>query len=137
MTTKSKRERIVPVNDDVYDLLAKIDRNGSYVFSTSSGHRRREEFISKRFKKYIRKAGLDERFTFHSLRHTFASHLVQNGVSLYIVSKLLGHSNLKTTEVYAHLAPETFQGVVNLLNFGRKTPSKLSIVSDGKSVGNG
>jgi integrase len=136
-TTKSRRERIVPVNDEVYDLLTNVDKSGSYVFSTSGGCKRREEFISKRFKSYVRKAELDERFTFHSLRHTFASHLVQNGVSLYIVSKLLGHSNLKTTEVYAHLAPDTFQGVVNLLNLGRKPPTKLSIVSDRKSVVNG
>jgi site-specific recombinase XerD len=76
--------------------------------------------VSKKFKKYIREVGLVEQFTFHSLRHTFASHLVQKGVSLYIVSKLLGHSDMKTTEIYAHLAPETFLDVVNILNFQKK-----------------
>jgi integrase len=140
-TTKSKRERLIPMNNEVFELLTGFKRNGSYVFPTAEGLRRGQGFISKRFKRHVRKIGMDERFTFHSLRHTFASHLVQKGVSLYIVSKLLGHSNLKTTEVYAHLAPETFQEVVNLLSFQSGVQSGISsgitMFLDRKSVGNG
>ena len=74
-------------------------------------------------------AGLADYFSFHSLRHTFASHLVQKGVSLYIVSKLLGHSDVKTTEKYAHLSPETFLDVVNLLGYnGKKNEEQASIL---------
>ena len=51
----------------------------------------------------------------HKLRHTFASQLVQNGVELYTVSKLLGHSSIQMTEIYAHLAPRTLhKAVMNL-----------------------
>ena len=48
----------------------------------------------------------------HKLRHTFASRLVQNGTNLYTVSKLLGHSRIQMTEIYAHLAPDTLQAAV-------------------------
>jgi site-specific recombinase XerD len=61
--------------------------------------------------------------------------LVQRGVSLYIVSKLLGHASPKTTEIYAHLAPEKLHDVVNLLNpeeAARKLPDKGLI--DGKKI---
>ena len=55
----------------------------------------------------------------HKLRHTFASHLVRNGVDIYTVSKLLGHTTVQMTEIYAHLSPKTFQNaIVNI-------PSKL------------
>ena len=116
-TTKSKKERMVPINNELKELLQTFRQDDCYVFSNSVGQKWDPELVSKKFKKYIRQAGLAEQFTFHSLRHTFASHLVQRGVSLYIVSKLLGHSDLKTTEIYAHLAPETFLDVVNQLSF--------------------
>lgn len=60
-----------------------------------------------------RKVGLDS--FIHKLRHTFASHLVQNRVDLYTVSKLLGHKNILTTQIYAHLIPDTLQSAVDRL----------------------
>ncbi len=61
--------------------------------------------------------------TIHTLRHTFASRLVQAGVSIAKVSKLLGHSSVQTTEIYAHLAPnEVSVEAVNVLN--RLNPKK-------------
>jgi site-specific recombinase XerD len=72
----------------------------------------RHSQLGKIIKKYIRKAKLDERYTAHSLRHTFASHLVMQGVDLYTVSKLLGHASVKMTERYAHLRPELLQAEV-------------------------
>jgi len=93
------------------------------------GGRKSGARISKLFTKYLREAGYGKEFTFHSLRHTFASHLVQNGVSLYIVSKLLGHSDIKVTEIYSHLSPETFHDAVSLLGAQQPAAStKLSVV---------
>ena len=66
-------------------------------------------YISKLVKKYLRRAGLRESLSVHSLRHTFASHLVQQGVPLTKVQRLLGHKSITTTERYAHLAPENIE----------------------------
>ncbi len=78
------------------------------------------ELIPKRvqnnFRKYIKEAGLNHKLNFHSLSHTFASWLVQSGVSIYEVSKLLGHSDIKVTEIYSHLRTEDLRNSVNLLN---------------------
>ena len=127
--TKSKKERPLPINDELFDLLVGMKRRGSHIFSNARGQRRDSLRVSKHFKKYVRIAALEDKFTFHSLRHTFASHLVQRGVSIYIVSKLLGHSNIKTTEVYAHLAPETFHDAVSLLGVLQPAAStQLSVV---------
>jgi site-specific recombinase XerD len=60
----------------------------------------------------------DEQFVIHALRHTFASRLVQRGVELATVSKLLGHRSLLTTMRYAHLAPHNLQAAVEVLDPG-------------------
>jgi len=104
------------MNDKVLNLLTGLPKQGDYVFSIQNGEKPNYKRISKHFKRYIIETGLNEKFTFHSTRHTFASHLVQSGVSLYKVSKLLGHSNLKTTEIYAHLDTDTLHDVVRLLD---------------------
>ena len=75
-----------------------------------------QDRITKTFKKYVIKSKLNPKLKFHSLRHTFASWLVQRGVSIYEVSKLLGHSDIKVTEIYAHLKPENLRNAVELLN---------------------
>ena len=72
-----------------------------------------ESYASHRFKKAVRAAGVDDRLHFHSTRHAFASWLVQAGVSLYEVQKLLGHSSPSVTKVYSHLQPEHLHGTVN------------------------
>jgi site-specific recombinase XerD len=125
--TKSKKERTISLNEDVYDVLAVMERKGEYVFCRQDGKKRDKHFIARRFKACLKSVALGDGYSFHSLRHTFASHLVQKGVSLYIVSKLLGHADVKTTEIYAHLAPETFHDVVGLLGFGNERKKKLKV----------
>lgn len=77
-------------------------------------HRRqiRRDTLTHAFKKQVKAFGLSNDIHFHSLRHTFASWLVQDGVSLYQVDRLLGESDTKTTEIYAHLQPESMHDVV-------------------------
>ena len=75
-----------------------------------------KDFISKTFKKCVLDAELDERLHFHSLRHTFASWLVQEGVSLYEVQKLLGHPSSSVTQIYSHLQPEQMHSTVNRID---------------------
>ena len=69
--------------------------------------------LSKRFRLAVRAAGLDTGLHFHSLRHTFATWLVQERISIYEVQKLLGHSSIAITQVYSHLAPNELHHAVN------------------------
>lgn len=114
--TKSGRSRNVPMNDELYKILFLKNKEaiGEFVFSRN-GKPYRDEYVSKTFKKHVRRAGLNDRLHFHSLRHTFASWLVQQGTSLYEVQKLLGHQDIKTSMIYAHLQPETLHNTVNKL----------------------
>lgn len=119
--TKSRRERIIPMNMKVKGILEKripkiyILHKNNYVFYRIRGIRLLENYVSKKFKAYVRLAGIeDEKIHFHSLRHSFASHLVQKGASISAIKELLGHEELKTTQIYSHLRPENLRDAVNL-----------------------
>ena len=93
----------------------KKSKRSEYVFTKYNGMRYQHSFSSKKFKQYLRKVGLNEEIHFHSLRHSFASNLVRKGVSLYIVKELLGHSNITTTMMYAHLDNSSLVKAVGML----------------------
>ena len=120
-TTKGRNQRYVPICDELFEVLTKIScrnikegaplihplnkatKTKRYVFSKSNGFKFTGDFFSKNFKKACVSAGIDKSIHFHSLRHSFASNLAQNGVSLYAIKELLGHSSITTTEIYSHL----------------------------------
>ncbi len=115
-TTKSGRSRIVPMNQLVYDILSRrfTNRNGSlYVFHKSNGYKYEKNFISHRFKKYVVEAGLNNKYHFHTLRHSFASWLALNEVPIFSIQQLLGHSSVNTTLQYAHLSSSVLHSAVN------------------------
>lgn len=118
--TKSKRSRVVPMSDDLQAILAERRKNvrseSELIFHNRHGRQLNVGLVERQFKKAVRLAGLSERLHFHSLRHSYASGLVSSGVSLYAVAKLLGHSQAKTTEIYAHLAPDGLHSEVNKLD---------------------
>jgi site-specific recombinase XerD len=117
-TSKSRKERIIPIHQRVKEILVRrYSTNGksTFIFYRYSGTKLNEDFVSKQFKKAVRQAGLNDEIHFHSLRHSFASALVQRGVSLYAVKELLGHENIKTTQIYSHLQKENLSQAVNLL----------------------
>lgn len=116
--TKQGKRRTVPLNDTAFYILQekqKNELNNNLVF-TLKGNQITVSWLTHRFKKYVVDAKLNERLHFHSLRHTFASWLVQDGVSLYAVKELLGHSDMKTTQVYSHLQPESLHKEVNKIS---------------------
>ena len=78
-----------------------------------------EDYVNHKFKRYLKKAEIEDWkvLTIHNLRHTFASHLVMSGTDLYTVSKLLGHSSIAVTQMYAHLAPDYLKVSVERLKF--------------------
>ena len=129
--SKSGHERAVPVAGDALEVLQRLDaeragRHDRYVFRpTTAGPGEDanldERYVSRRFKKYAGLAGLPDTVHFHTLRHTYASWLVMEGVPLGVVKELLGHASVSTTEIYAHLAPARLQADV-LRVFGASDP---------------
>lgn len=117
-TTKTKRSRGLPVNDSLLEMLRlkKANRTSEFIFE-KEGRPFNAEYVSKRLKKYVRKAELPESLHFHSLRHSFASWLVEDGVSIYEVQKLLGHQSVSVTQIYAHLQPEQLHNTINRITF--------------------
>jgi len=117
-TTKSKQERVIPFHQKVKEVLVlRYSTNGksNLVFYRYEGLKLNEDFVSKQFKKSLRQAGLSDEIHFHTLRHSFASLLVQAGSSLYIVKELLGHQDFQTTQIYSHIQNESLSISINLL----------------------
>jgi integrase len=101
--TKNGKQRFVPFGPAVEAVLHSLQDRGEPSPSTDKAVRTYEQlFLEAR-----RKSGLKGRVTVHTLRHTFASRLVQSGVDLYRVGTLLGHTTLATTARYAHLSDES------------------------------
>ncbi|MCF6271095.1 MAG: tyrosine-type recombinase/integrase [Melioribacteraceae bacterium] len=119
-TTKSKADRIIPMNETIMNILAQHNNNihhleNNYIFYRILGIKLNEDFVSKQFKKAVRRAKLNEGIHFHTLRHSFASSLVQKSVPLYFIKELLGHSSITTTQIYSHVKKEDLADAVNLL----------------------
>lgn len=118
--TKSKKERIVPMSSKVRAIITSRFNQAAHnldevVLYRQRGKKLYAEAISKQFKKVIRKSNLNDKIHFHTLRHSFASMLVQRGVSLYVAKELLGHEDLSTTQIYSHLQKQNLMDAVNLL----------------------
>jgi integrase len=128
--TKSGKIRHIPINDNVYQILcskvSKVIRLDAYVFEKEYGNSRFSrdrkdrkysvDYISKKFKRACRLAGMNDKIHFHSLRHSCASALVNSGVDLYVVKELLGHSSINVTQIYAHLDMSAMRNAVNVLS---------------------
>jgi integrase len=115
--TKSGKRRIVPLSDTaVYLLKGRRGLSGSEFVFTKNDATINGDWLTHQFKEYVRDAGLDEGLHWHSLRHSFASWLVQRGATLYQVQALLGHSSASMTEVYSHLQPDQMHETVNRIS---------------------
>lgn len=121
-TTKNKRERIIPINETLLEILVDIflkQKNktlDSYVFSIGKSFPIDGDWVSKSFKRAVRAANLSDDIHFHTLRHSFASSLIQSGVSIYIVKELLGHRDISTTQIYSHIQTKNLVDAVKKLD---------------------
>lgn len=109
---KGSKERIVPLGDYAIEALKEYiyfyrpmlnKNNSSYIFLNSRGGILSRQFIFKVIKEECIKKGIRKNVSPHTLRHTFATHLLKNGADLRIIQELLGHENLSTTQIYTHL----------------------------------
>lgn len=109
---KGGKERYIQIsNTAVLDILRKyyaenepeIKKSG-YFFINNRGNRYTEQSIRLMLKKYTLKAGIQRKITPHMFRHSFATYLIEEGVDVSCVQQILGHSSIKTTQIYIHVA---------------------------------
>lgn len=111
--TKSRRLRVLPMSHEVEGIVQRQPRVSPYLF-TFQDKKIREGFVTRRIKETCRIAGIRPGLTLQALRHTYASWMVQNGVPIYSVSKLLGHSTVSVTQKhYASLETSGLHAEVN------------------------
>jgi integrase len=110
--TKSGKSRVMPFNDHLRQVLGSMPRDREKLFSIQP------DFVTHKFKDYLKASGIkNQSLKVHSLRHTFASHLLMQGADVMTVSKMLGHSSIRVTEMYAHLVPDHMRASIERLSF--------------------
>jgi integrase/recombinase XerD len=113
---KGNRERLIPLGDEAQDWIREfnegarseilLERQTDYLFPTRRGDRMTRQAFWHIIKRYAKKAGIDKKLSPHTVRHAFATHLLNNGADLRVVQLLLGHSDVSTTQIYTHVARE-------------------------------
>jgi integrase/recombinase XerC len=115
VTGKGKKERVVPIGDvavsAIRDYLGKRKKSSEVLFLNKSGRRITTRGVRGIVEKYLRLAGIKQGVSAHTLRHSFATHLLNRGADLRSVQELLGHVNLSTTQIYTHLTTERLKNV--------------------------
>ena len=110
---KGSKERIVPINEYIIEYLEKylderpkLEKNVKYkeVFLNNHGKPITRQGFFKILKKILRKKGLNTNVSPHTLRHSFATHLLENGANLRLIQEMLGHSDISTTKIYTHVS---------------------------------
>ncbi|CAI2604467.1 Tyrosine recombinase XerD [Apilactobacillus kunkeei] len=113
---KGDKERIIPIGSQaikwIYtymensrNLLLKR-RHCDYLFLNAHGSGLSRQSIWQKLKRYVGLAGIKKKVTPHTLRHSFATHILENGADLRVVQELLGHSDISTTQIYTHVSHE-------------------------------
>ncbi len=119
---KGKKERLVPLGRPAVEALQhylearkRIARGGSVdrtaLFLNRDGGRLSDRGIRRVFEKYARKVGISGKASPHTLRHSFATHMLNRGADLRSVQELLGHASLASTQIYAHVTTEKLKSV--------------------------
>ena len=120
---KGHKERIVPVGDEAIKWINRYleearpkllkQKRSNYLFLNFHGNNLTRQGVWKNLKAEVRKAGIQKNITPHTLRHSFATHILENGADLRIVQELLGHADISTTQIYTHLSNKQLADIYN------------------------
>lgn len=120
ITGKGNKQRIVLLSNILVrhlDNFIKKDQSKSeYLFVNEKKQPLTRQFVHTKLKQRIKEYGLSDKISAHSFRHSFATHLLDNGSNLVVVQKLLGHSDITTTQIYTHVETARLKQQYNLLH---------------------
>ena len=111
---KGKKDRLTLVPEKLVSRLGNLvgDKSGdNYVFTSERGGKLTERTAQMVFAKAWQSSGIKKEATFHSLRHSFATHLLENGTDIRYVQELLGHANIRTTQIYTHVTNPALKNI--------------------------
>jgi len=114
---KGNKERLVPINTDTLDTIkgliiqTKEMRNCDNIIINRKGNGISRQYIWQMLKKAALRAGISKKIYPHILRHSFATHLIENGADIRSVQEMLGHADISTTQIYTHISREYIKEV--------------------------
>ena len=111
---KGKKDRITIFPEKIKKelrVLVMSKNPDDYVFISERGGKLSERTLQKIFEKALKRAGIKKDATFHSLRHSFATHLLENGVDVRYVQELLGHQSIRTTQIYTKVTNPSIKNI--------------------------
>jgi integrase/recombinase XerD len=111
---KGRKDRLVPLSENLADVLRayyKIYTPQRYLFETKPGISYPAETAYKVFKNALEKSGVKKKVGIHTLRHSYATHLLENGTDLRYIQEILGHKSSKTTEIYTHVSNQNISKI--------------------------
>lgn len=112
--TKGSKHRLTLLPDTLLQSLrdfTAIKGSNDYVFESERGGKLSVRSAQKVFHKAMQRAGIKKKASFHSLRHSFATHLLENGTDIRHIQQLLGHSSIKTTQVYTQVSNSSLRSI--------------------------
>ena len=104
---KGKKDRYIMLSENVLDLLReyyKLFKPKDYIFEGQKGGKYSSKSVQNIFKSALKKSGIKKKATVHTLRHSFATHLLDDGTDIRYIQELLGHKRLETTQIYTHVS---------------------------------
>lgn len=131
---KGKKDRTISINNELEQILTDYlkhyrDSDSDYFFATKKTGKLSPQYLNEKIHSYAKKAGVNDKISAHCLRHSFASALVAKGASITSIQRLLGHSDLKTTNIYTHTCQKDLIQSIHLLEHTQEQTTSNQIAA--------